>query len=64
MNFNEEMERELRELNLGGELIQIKEEDKGTSSDWAILERNIELRARKNEIMLIVSKLNADRLPI
>ena len=61
MNFNEEMERELRELNLGGRVVPIRPEDKGTSKDWAILERKIALRIHENEIMMTQSELNAAR---
>ena len=61
MNFNEEMERELQELNLGGRVVPIRPEDKGTLEDWAILERKIALRIHENEIMMTQSELNAAR---
>lgn len=61
MNFNEEMERELKELNLGGEVVLIQPEDRGTSNDWAVLERKIALRVHENEIMMTQSELNAAR---
>ena len=61
MNFNEEMERELSALNLGGKVVDIRPEDKGTSEDWAILERKIALRVHENEIMMTQSELNAAR---
>lgn len=61
MNFNEEIERELQELNLGGKIVDIQPEDKGTRKDWAILERKIALRVHENEIMMTQSELNAAR---
>lgn len=61
MNFNEEIEIELQELNLGGQVVPIQPEDKGTSEDWAILERKIALRVHENEIMMTQSELYAAR---
>lgn len=61
MNFNEEMERELKELGLGGGVVLIQPEDRGTSNDWAVLERKIALRVHENEIMMTQSELNAAR---
>lgn len=61
MNFNEEIEIELQELNLGGQVVPIQPEDKGTSEDWEILERKIALRVHENEIMMTQSELNAAR---
>lgn len=61
MNFNEEMERELKELGLGGGVVLIQPEDRGTSNDWAALERKIALRVHENEIMMTQSELNAAR---
>ena len=61
MNFNEEMEKELQELNLGGKVVDIRTEDKGTPDDWAALERKIALRVHENEIMMTQSELNAAR---
>lgn len=61
MNFNEEMAIELQELNLGGKVVPIQSEDKGTPEDWAILERKIALRVHENEIMMTQSELNAAR---
>ena len=61
MNFNKEMERELEELNLGGRVVSIQPEDRGTSNDWAVLERKIALRVHENEIMMTQSELNAAR---
>ncbi len=61
MNFNEEIERELQDLNLGGKVVDIRPEDKGTSKDWAALERRIALRVHENEIMMTQSELNAAR---
>ena len=61
MNFNEEIERELQELNLGGKVVPIQIEDRGTSNDWAVLERKIALRVHENEIMMTQSELNAAR---
>lgn len=61
MNFNEEMERELKELNLGGRVVSLQPEDRGSSNDWAVLERKIALRVHENEIMMTQSELNAAR---
>ena len=61
MNFNEEMEKELQELNLGGKVVQILPEDRGTPNDWAVLEKRIALRVHENEIMMTQSELNAAR---
>lgn len=61
MNFNEEMERELSDLKLGGKVVEIHQEDKGAPTDWAILERKIALRVYENEIMMTQSELNAAR---
>lgn len=61
MNFNEEIERELAGLNLGGKVVDIRQEDKGTLKDWAALERKIALRVHENEIMMTQSELNAAR---
>lgn len=61
MNFNEEIEIELKELNLGGQVVPIQPEDKGTLEDWAVLERKIALRVHENEIMMTQSELNAAR---
>ena len=61
MNFNEEIERELQELNLGGKVVDIQQADKGTPADWANLERRIALRVHENEIMMTQSELNAAR---
>ena len=61
MNFNEEIEMELQELNLGGHVVPIQSKDKGTSEDWAVLERKIALRVHENEIMMTQSELNAAR---
>lgn len=61
MNFNEEIEKELRDLELGGKVVAIRPEDKGTPEDWAALERKIALRVHENEIMMTQSELNAAR---
>lgn len=61
MNFNEEMEIELQELNLGGQVVPIQPEDRGTSEDWAVLESKIALRVHENEIMMTQSELYAAR---
>lgn len=60
MNFNEEMERELQGLGLGGKVVPIRPEDKGTAEDWAELERKVRLRVHGNEVMLAQSMINAD----
>ena len=61
MNFNEEMQNELQELNLGGKVVSIRPEDQGTAEDWAVLEGKIALRVHENEIMMTQSELNAAR---
>ena len=59
-NFNEEMEKELTELNLGGKVIPILEKDKGTSEDYAKLEAKISLRTEQNREMMEQSMINAE----
>lgn len=59
MNFNEEMENELKELHLGGKVVPLDEKDKGTPEDWAILEKRIAYCAHENEIMMVHSELLA-----
>ena len=59
-NFNEEMEKELTELNLGGKVIPILEKDKGTSEDYAKLETKILLRTEQNREMMEQSMINAE----
>lgn len=51
-NFNEEIEKELNELNLGGKCIPISDNDKGTPSDYARLESRIILRTEENREMM------------
>lgn len=64
-NFNEEMERELSELQLGGKVISINYEDKGTPDDYAKLEAQILLRTEENRNMLFQSSINAEHgLPV
>lgn len=64
-NFNEEIEKELLELNLGGKIITIAEEDKGTSEDYAKLESSILLRMEENRNMMYQSVINAKKgLPV
>ena len=41
MNFNEEMVEELDKLGLGGQLVTIAEEDKGTPQDYMDLEKRL-----------------------
>ena len=53
--------KELEGLNLGGKVVDIQQEDKGTLEDWAVLEKNIALRIHENEIMMTQSELNAAR---
>lgn len=65
MNYNEEIEKELKPLGLGGRLFKIPEEDRGTPKDWAELEQNVDLHARENEIMMEKSIINAKKsLPV
>lgn len=61
MNYNEEIEKELKPLGLGGRLFEIPEEDRGTPKDWAELEQNVDLHARENEIMMEKSIINAKK---
>jgi hypothetical protein len=61
MNFNEEFEREMAGLNFGGRVVDIRQEDKGTPEDWAVLEKKIALRVHENEIMMTQSEMNAAR---
>lgn len=64
-NFNEEIERELAELQLGGKVVPIDEEDKATSEDYAKLEAQILLRTEENRKMLFQSSINAEHsLPV
>jgi hypothetical protein len=56
MNFNEEFEREMAGLNFGGRVVDIRQEDKGTPEDWAVLEKKIALRVHENEIMMTQNK--------
>lgn len=51
-NFNEEMENELKELNLGGKCISISDNDKGTPNDYANLESKEDKKTEANrEVM-------------
>ena len=58
-NFNEEMVRELADLNLGSRLVLVSENDKGTLEDYAKLETNIFARTEENRIMMEQSIINA-----
>ncbi len=58
-NFNEEMVRELADLNLGSRLVTISENDKGTLEDYAKLEASIFARTEENRIMMEQSIINA-----
>lgn len=58
-NFNEEMVRELADLNLGSRLVPISENDKGTLEDYAKLEANIFARTEENRIIMEQSIINA-----
>ena len=58
-NFNEEMVRELADLNLGSRLVPISENDKGTLEYYAELEANIFARTEENRIMMEQSIINA-----
>ena len=64
-NFNEEMERELKDLNLGCQVILIAEEDKGTKEDYATLETKILLKTKENEAMMEKSLIySMNSLPV
>lgn len=64
-NFNEEMEKELSELNLGGKIVPISEEGKGIPEDYAKLEASIEIRTEENRRMMEQSIINAKQsLPV
>lgn len=58
-NFNEEMVRELADLNLGSRLVLVSENDKGTLDDYAKLEANIFVKTEENRIMMEQSIINA-----
>ena len=58
-NFNEEMVRELADLNLGSRLVLVYEKDKGTLDDYAKLEASIFARTEENRIMMEQSIINA-----
>ncbi len=58
-NFNEEMVRDLADLNLGSRLVTISENDKGTLEDYAKLEASIFARTEENRIMMEQSIINA-----
>ncbi len=58
-NFNEEMVRELADLNLGSRLVLVSENDKGTLEDYAKLEASIFVRTEENRIMMEQSIINA-----
>lgn len=58
-NFNEEMVRELADLNLGSRLVLVSENDKGTLEDYAKLEASIFARTEENRIMMEQSIINA-----
>ena len=59
MNFNEEMMEELAELELGGHLITIAEEDKGTSQDYIALEKKLAVKDMETTRMIRESSRNA-----
>jgi hypothetical protein len=63
MNFNEEIAKELKKLNLGGKVIEISKKDKATYEDYAKIERKIELRCKANEEMMYESS-KANMLPL
>lgn len=56
-NFNEEIADELKDL--GGRLVLIEDKDKGTASDWANLENEIQIRTHENEVMMEQSLIEA-----
>lgn len=59
MNFNEEIEQELKPLGLGGRIFNIPEEDKATSEDYANFQKRMDEKSRENEIMLDKSLIYA-----
>lgn len=56
-NFNEEIADELKDL--GGRIVLIEDNDKGTASDWANLENEIQIRTHENEVMMEQSLIEA-----
>ena len=48
-NYSEEFCEEMKPLNLGGKLVSIPEEDKGTKEDYAKLEAKILKMSRQHE---------------
>jgi hypothetical protein len=63
MNFNGEIAKELKNLNLGGEVIEIPKQDKATYEDYAKIEGEIEARCKANEEMMYESS-KANMLPL
>lgn len=63
MNFNEEIAKELNELGCNGEIIPIKEEDKGTPEDYLKLEKKMIEIDERNTDMLRKSQRNAQFCP-
>ena len=59
MNFNEEMEKELNELNLGGKCTPISDEDKGTLQDYLNIEEKLLLTDMETTRMVRESSKNA-----
>jgi hypothetical protein len=60
MNYNEEMEKELKELGLEGHIVPIKDEDKGKVEDYAKLDIQEKIIDYKNTSMLRESIRNAE----
>ena len=58
MNFNKEMENELKEYGTV-RLVKISDEDKASTADWENLERRISFYVSENEAILSQSDLNA-----
>ena len=53
MNFNEEIDKELKLAGIsGGKIIKIPKADRGTPEDYAKLEAKIQLKTMENDIML------------
>lgn len=59
MNFNEEIAYELSELGLGGHLVEIIENDKGTYQDYSELEAKLLLADMETTTMIRESSRNA-----
>ena len=62
MNFNEEIDKELKSEGIyGSKVVNIPKKDKATSEDYAKFEAKLALKTSQNEIMLKESAENAKK---